>query len=148
MDMNVLLNTVQFRFAEAKDLKTCLAFDHVKNAVRLNASIMQKEIIIAESYHVAIGYLRMDYLWLRIPFIGLIKLKPAYQGYGLGKKLLTFLEDHLRSHGATFLLSSSQTNEKRPQQWHRAMGFSECGVLNGLNEDGAGEIFYVKSLFD
>lgn len=146
MDIDNLLNTIQFRFAEGKDLNTCLAFDHVKDTVRLHYKIMHKEIILAESFHVAIGYLRLDHLWLRLPFIGLIRLKPAFQGHGVGTKLLAFLENHLRSQGATMLLSSSQANEPRPQRWHRARGFKECGTLEGVNEDGVDEIFFVKKL--
>ncbi|MFU8827154.1 MAG: hypothetical protein ACNA70_06650 [Brevefilum sp.] len=30
--------------------------------------------------------------------------------------------------------------------WHRHMGFAECGVINGLNQGGVGEVIFRKSL--
>lgn len=45
----------------------------------------------------------------------------------------------------TKLYSSSQANEAEPQQWHRHMGFAECGIINGIN-DGIGEVLFVKPL--
>jgi hypothetical protein len=26
--------------------------------------------------------------------------------------------------------------------WHRKMGFAECGIINGINEAGIGEVFF------
>ena len=44
------------------------------------------------------------------------------------------------------LLSSTMTDAVNPQKWHLKMGFIECGMLCGINEDGVGEIFFKKIL--
>jgi len=36
-------------------------------------------------------------------------------------------------------------DEPEPQAWHRHMGFVECGIINGINENGIGEVFFRKT---
>ena len=60
--------------------------------------------------------------------------------------MLSFLEKHLREDGQSTLLSSTMTDAVNPQKWHLKMGFIECGILCGINENGVGEIFFKKSL--
>jgi len=93
-----------------------------------------------------VGYLRLEYLWSTVPYIGVIFVQGAYQQRGIGRAMLHFLEAFLRSKGYKILLSSSQVNEPSPQAWHRAVGFEECGILAGVNEDGIGEVFFRKLL--
>jgi len=39
-------------------------------------------------------------------------------------------------------------DEPEPQAWHRRVGFSECGVLTGINEGSVGELFFRRRLGD
>lgn len=108
--------------------------------------IEQNEIIVAEVEGQNVGYLRLEYLWLKIPYIGLIFVQQEYRRQGIGRAILGFLEAFLRSRRHKALLSSSQVDETLSQEWHRAMGFEECGILAGINENGIGEVFFRKSL--
>jgi len=108
--------------------------------------IAAQELILAELAEETIGYLRLEYIWGKIPYIGLIWLKPAHRGRGIGTAVLRFLENYLRERGCRFLLSSSQVNEPEPQAWHRAVGFRECGIIAGINDGGIGEVFFRKEL--
>ena len=108
--------------------------------------IVSDECIVVELDGQLIGYIRLEYLWSTVPYIGLIFVMEGYQSEGLGRKMLAFLEDHLQSHGHDVLMSSSQANEPEPQAWHRAVGFEECGIISGLNEGGIGEVFFRKRL--
>ena len=108
--------------------------------------IALQELIVVELAGQAIGYLRLEYIWGKIPYIGLIWLEPAHRGRGIGRAVLQFLEAHLRDRGYPFLLSSSQVNEPEPQAWHRAVGFRECGIIAGINDGGIGEVFFRKEL--
>lgn len=93
-----------------------------------------------------VGQIQMGYLWSEIPFIELISIDETFRNRGLSRDLLGFLEDDLRVQGYEVLYSSSQVDEPAPQAWHRYMGFEECGVINGLNDGGIGEVFFRKAL--
>jgi ribosomal protein S18 acetylase RimI-like enzyme len=105
-----------------------------------------REIIVAEVNDGLAGYLRLEYLWAKVPYIALIRVLPEYRGQGVGKALLMFVEEFLRAAGQSTLYSSSQANEAEAQAWHRHAGFEECGIINGINEDGIGEVFFRKEL--
>ena len=134
------------RFAGPEDLEWCVVEDdHVTEQVIRN-KIVQDEIVIAELDGQPIGYLRLEYLWSTIPYIGVIFVIELYRQEGVGHKILAFLEDYLTSRGHDQLLSSSQANEPEPQAWHRSVGFTECGMISCINEGGIGEVFFRKPL--
>jgi ribosomal protein S18 acetylase RimI-like enzyme len=139
------LRELVIRFAAPADL------DFVRQDQYLSPEIVQRkiewrEIIVAELNGVLVGYLRLEYLWSKVPYIALIQVLPGYRRQGLGKAILTFVEEVLGEQGHTILYSSSQVNEAEPQAWHRHVGFEECGIIAGINEDGIGELFFRKQL--
>jgi len=141
--------SVNVRFAELKDLDFCIKSDYSyvsKNVLR--RKIREKAVILAEVDGKPIGYLRIEYLWLKIPFLSVITVEEEYRRKGVGTTMIRFLEQHLRKRGHKILYSSSQANEPGPQAWHRKIGFEECGYIAGINEGGVGEIFFRKSLND
>lgn len=92
------------------------------------------------------GLLSLEFLWSLIPYIALIWIDEPFQKQGYSRILLDSLEERLRGEGHKRLYSSSQADEAQPQAWHRHMGFEECGIINGINEGGIGEIFFRKTL--
>jgi len=137
---------LRVRFANPEDVETCRRMDPYLAAGAFAHKIALQELIVVELAGQAIGYLRLEYIWGKIPYIGLIWLEPAHRGRGIGRAVLQFLEAHLRDRGYPFLLSSSQVNEPEPQAWHRAVGFRECGIIAGINDGGIGEVFFRKEL--
>jgi ribosomal protein S18 acetylase RimI-like enzyme len=134
------------RFAGPDDLEWCVVEDdHVTEQI-IRHKIVDNEIILAELDGQIIGYVRLEYLWSTIPYIALIFVKEAYRGEGIGRMLLDFLIEHLKFFGYDELFSSSQVNEPEAQAWHRGNGFTECGIINGLNEGDIGEVFFRKQL--
>ena len=134
------------RFAGPEDLEWSVVEDgHVTERI-IRHKIINDEIIIAELDGQPIGYLRLEFLWSTIPYIGVVFVIESYRNEGIGQKILAFLEDHLRSIGHDVLYSSSQANEPEPQDWHRSVGFVESGIISGINEGGIGEVFFRKSL--
>ena len=134
------------RFAGPEDLEWCVVEDsHVTEKIIRN-KIVNDEIIVVELDGQLIGYIRLEYLWSTTPYIGLIFVNDEYRKSGVGRKMLDFLEEYLRTHGHEALMSSSQADEPEPQAWHRAIGFEECGIISGLNEGGIGEVFFRKRL--
>jgi GNAT superfamily N-acetyltransferase len=141
-----VVERVIVRFAGPELLEWCVVNDdHVTEQV-IRHKIVNDEIIIAELDGQPIGYLRLEYLWSTIPYIGVIFVIELYRKEGIGRKIIAFLEDYLRGRGHDALYSSSQANEAEPQAWHRSVGFVESGIISGINEGGIGEVFFRKSL--
>ena len=142
-----MTETISVRFAEIDDLDYCrrMDLDHI-TLEKLESLIRQKEVILAVVNNIPVGYLRIEYLWHNIPYIGLILVDNNHRKIGVGKSLLAFIENHLKSNGYTFLYSSSQVNEPEPQQWHRHVGFEECGIIDRINQGDIGEIFFRKHI--
>ncbi len=117
----------------------------------LSNDILQQKIEAGEVFILLVddqpcGYLRLEFLWSIVPYIALIWIQENRRKKGFSRDLLEFVENHLVSKGHNTLYSSSQADEPLPQAWHRHMGFEECGMINGINEGGIGEIFFRKHL--
>lgn len=134
------------RFAVATDIDICLQYDHCKDRGLLLRKIEAGELIIAELDGKPVGYLTIQFIWEVLPYISLVRVAEPFQRQGIGRRMLAFLEQHLREQGHKQLLSSSQVDEPEPQAWHRARGFRECGILAGVNEGAIGEVFFRKKL--
>ena len=137
-------NSVEIRFARPKDLRWCVQRDKYASEKTIRKKIRDEEILIAETNGERIGFLRFEYMWSRIPFIAFVLVDEKHRGCGVGRRLLSAFMEAVRGCGRPFVLSSSMANEPRAQQWHRKMGFEECGFLAGINKDGIGEVFFIK----
>lgn len=142
------------KFAESKDIKSVYRIDpqlkKLKSVAvkKIKEKVRDKEIIIARVDNEVVGVLRLAYLWLSLPYIEMIYILENFRKQGLGKKMLKFLENHLKESGYQYLLTSSQEDEKEPQQWHKKMGFEKCGALAKINLPGsqAREVFFIKKI--
>jgi len=141
-----ITDQIEIRFAQQDDLNWCVDLDRQVGEEIIKHKIEVSEIIVVELKGKLIGYLRLEYMWSKVPYMSLILLQKEHQGHGIGRAVLEYLETYLREKGYTVVLSSSQVDEPAPQAWHRAVGFEECGVIAGVNEKGVGEIFFRKSL--
>ena len=137
---------LKIRFADINDLESCIELDLHKNIDTIKNKIAMKEVIVAENNNEVIGCLKIEYIWTHLPFISYIVIKNDFRASGIGKSMLTFLEEYLKNNGQDTLLSSTMTDAINPQKWHLKMGFVECGMLCGINDDGVGEIFFKKAL--
>jgi GNAT superfamily N-acetyltransferase len=136
---------VHVRYAERDDIEF-VGQDGYIPAETLARKIEAAEVVIAESGGIPVGYARLEYLWSRLPYIALIRVRHEHQRQGVGRALLSFLERQLRDAGHGVLMSSSQADEPEAQRWHRSMGFRECGRLRGINAGEVDEIFFRKEL--
>ena len=138
--------SVQIARATAADEDVCREFDPRISEAMIARKIAAGELLLARRDSEAVGYLRLEYLWSKLPFIGLIEVGVAHRNQGVGRALLKFVEEHVRRSGQRRLLSSSMVDQMHAQAWHRRMGFAECGFLSGVNTDGIGEVFFVKEV--
>jgi GNAT superfamily N-acetyltransferase len=113
------------RIGNINDLETVIHEDqHIKSEI-LEWKLKNKEIILAVLDEKIIGYLRLDFLWSKYPYIGLIIVNPEYRKQGIGRTMLKYLEELLSDTGHGVLYSSSQVNES----YHRN-GIEEWDLKN------------------
>ncbi|MEJ2540207.1 MAG: GNAT family N-acetyltransferase [Gemmatimonadota bacterium] len=136
---------IAVRAAEGRDLPFVSQDGYVEPTL-VGRKVRQNEVFVAELEGESAGYVRIEFLWSVQPYISLIHVLEPLRRRGVGRALLAHVEQVLRDAGHSTLFSSSQVDESEPQAWHRHMGFSECGIINGLNEGGVGELFFRKPL--
>jgi predicted GNAT superfamily acetyltransferase len=135
------IEKVFVRLAEPSDIGFVGQDGYISQEIVLR-KIQQGEIFLLLVEGQNAGYLRIEFLWSLVPYISLIMIQETHRKKGYSRVLLGYVKDHLRAKGYSVLYSSSQLDEPQPQAWHRHMGFKECGVLNGINEGGIGEVFF------
>ena len=132
-------------FASSEDLQFLKEKSSLTKSL-LHFKINNKEIIIAYNDDEPVGYLILDYLWGHIPFVAFVKVLRKEQRKGIGKGILSFLENYLKNQGQFILFSSSMENATEAHTWHRKMGFIDSGSVLNINENNVGEIFFRKEL--
>jgi GNAT superfamily N-acetyltransferase len=147
------MEKVLIKFARLDDFKKIRLFDpHSKyiDPEKIKNSLIQKEVIIALFGKKIVGIIKFSYLWATRPYIGLIFVKKEFRKKGVGRKLLAFLEKFLVKEGYSYLFISSEEDEKKPQAWHKKMGFFKCGVLSSINlpQSASREVFFCKKIAD
>ncbi|MBT3299512.1 MAG: GNAT family N-acetyltransferase [Candidatus Marinimicrobia bacterium] len=140
-----MIQDIHIRFAIESDFEYLHWQYPLKDEILLH-QIRSRYIMIAELKGQQVGHIRYELLWGHLPFLSLIMVKSKFRKQGIGKELLSFLEDVLRLHEHPYYISSSVENEPAPQKWHRHMKFQEVGLLSDINDNGDGEIFFRKSL--
>lgn len=108
----------------------------------LRQKVARGDVVVAERDGACVGYLRLEWLWSRLPYVELIRVLPGHRRGGVGRALLAHVAAALAADGHGALYSSSQADEPEPQAWHRHVGFEECGFLAGVNDGGVGEVFF------
>ncbi len=112
----------------------------------MERKVADADVFLAFSSSEPAGYLRLEWLWPRLPYVELIWVLESHRRSGVGRALLAHVEAKLTSRGHAALYSSSQAAEPGPQAWHRRMAFDECCFIAGLNPGGVGEVFFGKAL--
>lgn len=132
---------LKVRFAKSSEFAGCKTFDSRLTRSKFLSKVKEKEIIVATKKHKIIGYLRLEYIWLKIPYVSWILVKEDFRKLGIATKLIHFLCSSLKTSGKKFLLSSFQANAPQSKRWHTKLGFRACGKIRSINEDGSAEVF-------
>ncbi len=85
-----MVAVAEVRFAEKADLRGCKALDRETTAQIIENKISAREVVVAVLGDRIVGYLRLEYLWSREPYIGLIFVKAERRGRGIGEKHVAF----------------------------------------------------------
>ncbi len=93
----------------------------------------------------AAGCLCIRYPWLMGPFLEMLAVFPDFQGRGLGKSLVLWLEKGVRPAYRNLWTTVSSFNTSAAG-FYEHMGFEKTGTLNALLKEGYDEILLRKIL--
>jgi ribosomal protein S18 acetylase RimI-like enzyme len=95
----------------------------------LQNKIRDKEIIIAvNDDNKNIGWLRYSYFWDNTPFMNMLYLDIEYRNIGIGKDLVLFWENEMKTKGHELIMTSTLANEQA-QHFYRKLGYKDSGCL-------------------
>ncbi|TAU90646.1 GNAT family N-acetyltransferase [Rhizobium leguminosarum] len=104
------------------------------------------EYLIAREADEIVGFLRFSRFWGRVPYMEMIRVLPGHRRSGVGTALFLVWEDVMRDDGARLLMTSSECDESRPQDWHRRNGFCETGAIELPGLQSLPEVFFIKRI--
>ncbi len=104
------------------------------------------EYLIAREQAEIVGFLRFSRFWGRIPYMEMIRVLDGHRRSGVGTALFLTWEKEMRESGARLLMTSSECDESRPQDWHRRNGFSETGSIGLPGIQTVPEVFFLKTI--
>jgi len=91
------------------------------------------------------GMLCARYPWLLGPYVELLVIFEGYQGKGLGREVIEWLERRFAGEARNFWATVSSFNEKA-RSFYQRLGFKEVAVLSNLVTSGFDEILLHKKL--
>ena len=136
---------VTYRIASIDDFEGCRPYDfsHVPDEW-LRQSFENGWVYVAEDDDQIIGLARLEFIWLTIPYIGLITLKEEHRHKGIGSALIEYIAQDLSEQDHRALLTS--TEDEGTPEFYKKCGFSQCGVISEINETGNDEIYLIRYL--
>lgn len=104
--------------------------------------VRTQAILVSECVDQLVGYLRVERIFLNIPYLASIKVLPEFRRKEVGKALLLDIVKRESAFGANYILSSSEPYASEAIAWHKHNGIYEIGALQHLNQMDASEVFF------
>lgn len=104
------------------------------------------EYLVAERNGQPVGFLRWSWFWGKIPYIDMIRVEPSFQRTGIGTLLLDHLQKSLIRQGVQMLMTSCESGEQEPLDWHLGNGFTKVGEIEFPAVQNSSEVFLAKGL--
>lgn len=114
--------------------------------------ISKKELLICRFNDRLIGCIRSIYLTSTISEFGMLAVLPQFRGYGVGRKLISLIEDKARMEGCSLMQleifdgsSSSHIDKVFLREWYKELGYKFLKNLDAYNKyEWVGENSLVK----
>lgn len=136
---------VSFRVASLDDFECCRRHDFPNIPEELiKQSFQNGWVYVVVDGDSIVGYARLEYIWLTVPYIGLITLDDEYQRKGTGSALIDRIAKDLSKQGHRALFTS--TEDEGTPEFYQKCGFSQCGTISEINETGNDEIYFIRYL--
>ncbi|MFL0248043.1 GNAT family N-acetyltransferase [Candidatus Clostridium stratigraminis] len=135
---------MKFEYASESDFQFILDNDRHVSKQLIKNKLKEKEILIAKDPdNKVIGWLRYNYFWDNTPFMNMLYLNETYRNQGIGKELVEFWENKMKSKGYELVMTSTLSNEQA-QHFYRKLGYKDSGSI--LLNDEPLEIIFTKSI--
>lgn len=135
---------MKFEYASESDFQFILDNDRHISKQLIKNKLKEKEIMIAKDQdNKVIGWLRYNYFWDNTPFMNMLYLNENYRNKGIGKELVGFWENEMKSKGYELVMTSTLSNEQA-QHFYRKLGYKDSGSL--LLDDEPLEIIFTKNI--
>jgi ribosomal protein S18 acetylase RimI-like enzyme len=132
--------------AEPADLEWLVRHDDHAGEQWASRCISHGEYLLARQSADILGFLRFSFFWGRIPYMEMIQVLVGHRRSGVGTTLFLAWEEAMRKQGFHLLMTSSECDETRPQDWHRRNGFSESGAIELPGIQSVPEVFFLKRI--
>lgn len=123
-----------------------IAEDETVDQHWIERCIILGEYLVAERNGQPVGFLRWSWFWGKIPYIDMIRVEPSLRRSGIGTLLLDHLQTSAIRQGAKMLLTSCETSEQEPLDWHLGNGFKKVGEIEFPTVQNSSELFLAKRL--
>ncbi|MDK4735573.1 GNAT family N-acetyltransferase [Rhizobium sp. CNPSo 3490] len=137
---------VEVASASQADIDWLAREDATAGKVWVSRCVALGEYLIAREAGEIVGFLRFSRFWGRVPYMEVIRVLPGHRRSGVGTALFLAWERAMRGEGARLLMTSSECDESRPQDWHRRNGFTETGAIELPGLQSVPEVFFIKRI--
>jgi L-amino acid N-acyltransferase YncA len=134
------------RHAVQEDQSWLIAYDDTVSHEWIQHCIDLRYYLVAERDQQPLGFLRFSWFWGKIPYIDMIYVERSHRRSGIGKQLLSTLQNHPPVRKASCLMTSCEAGEDEPLHWHKCNGFEVVGDIAIPTFQTAREIFLLKRL--
>ncbi|HFC11346.1 MAG TPA: GNAT family N-acetyltransferase [Anaerolineae bacterium] len=104
-----------------------------------------KEIYVAKMANELVGFMVLHMNGAFVGYLQTIGVFPAWQGRGIGRKLIAFAEKRVFTDSPNLFLCVSSFN-KRAQKFYQTLGYAVVGELKDYLVAGHAEILMRKSI--
>lgn len=137
---------VEVASASQADIDWLAREDATAGKVWVSRCVALGEYLVAREAGEIVGFLRFSRFWGRVPYMEMIRVLPGHRRSGVGTALFLAWERAMRGEGARLLMTSSECDESRPQDWHRRNGFTGTGAIELPGLQSVPEVFFIKRI--
>ena len=137
----------EVRYATDGDAEFWFTLDRHMDKDLFYKKVSDKEGLIIIEDGIKKGILRYNLFWDNTPFCNLIYIEQCSRKKGLGRELMNFWENEMKSRGYGMVMTSTQADEEA-QHFYRKLGYKDCGgfILEIPGYEQPMEMFLCKAL--
>ena len=142
-------NSISFSWGNLEELEQVWELEGksgtpwVHPQIYFEEALRYQRLLLAKDGDNFIAYLIYEIIWGNTAFLSLLKVRPDHQRKGIGKQMVSYLEERLVSLKFKSYVTSSETVNQNTKRFFPDLGFSQIGELQMAH---GGEIFYLKKL--
>jgi ribosomal protein S18 acetylase RimI-like enzyme len=131
------------RNAKHEDVDIINTHDEWVNRDMLIKKIDDNQVYVVYNDNDFVGWLRYGLFWDTTPYMNMLYLLEQYREKGIGKQLVTFWENDMKSKGYKVLLTSTAQDEYA-QHFYIKLGYKSIGGF--ILESDPFEIMFAKHI--